>query len=383
MRSWATALVVLSLVLCLCGSLASTAVADRIATVAGTGDAESTEQPSSADSPWLSPLETNLGNPFGVEIAPDGSLYICEVSNHRVWQLTHPSEPEKAKLKRVAGTGVAGYRGDGGSALEAELNEPYEIRFDAHGAFYFVEMQNHLVRKVDRDGTITTVAGTGAAGFSGDGGPAIQAQLNRPHSIALDNGREGHGSLFIADIGNHRIRRVDLTSGRISSFAGNQERRLPQAGGAVTGESVLGPRALYITGQTLWVALREGHSVWRIPLDQPVWQAVAGTGNRGYSGDNGPALEATFNGPKGLTVNGDGDIFVVDTENQAIRRIDGQTGIISTVAGMGPDALGFEGEGTPATSARLARPHGICVDNDGNLYLGDSENHRVRRIEVQ
>jgi len=242
---------------------------------------------------------------------------------------------------------------------------------------FFVEMQNHLIRRVDaKTKVISTIAGTGKAGFSGDGGPATKAQFNNPHSIALD----GRGAVFVADIGNHRIRRIDLVSGIVESIAGNGQRKLPDESLAARGNPVLGPRALFIHGETMWVALREGHSVWTLDLPSNRWQHVAGSGKKGFSGDNGAAKTATFNGPKGIAVGPRGNVFVVDTENQAIRKIDVKSGIITTVAGAGPAQRGAAGDGGEATAAQLDRPHGIGLGPNGTIYIGDTSNHRVRRV---
>lgn len=341
--------------------------ADTMRTVAGTGSPENNGSQGAADA-------IAIGDPFGVEIGPDTALYITEVRNHRVWRLDLTSR----QVRVVAGNGRKGYAGDGGPATAAELNEPYEVRFDRDGNMYFVEMQNHLVRRVDRKtGTISTVAGTGSAGFSGDGGPALAATFRQPHSIVLDH----QGGLYIADIGNHRIRKVDLERGTVNTYAGTGERQLPRDGQPVTGTPVLGPRALYLDGRTMWVALREGHSVWKINLDEGRWRHVAGTGKQGFSGDGGPAATATFNGPKGIAADRHGNLFVVDTENQAIRRIDAAAGTITTIAGSGPQQRGFGGDDGPATAGKLDRPHGIGLDAAGGIYLGDTLNHRVRWIE--
>jgi streptogramin lyase len=314
-----------------------------------------------------------VGQPFGVEIGPDGALYICEVQNHRVLRLDLKSR----ELTTVAGNGTKGYSGDDGPATKAQLNEPYEVRFDRGGNMLFVEMKNYVVRKVDRQtGKISTVAGTGEMGFGGDGGPAAKAQLNIPHSIALDK----DDNIYIADIGNHRIRRVDAKTGIISTIAGNGEKKPPVHGRSAAGKPMIGPRALFIDGGTLWIALREGHSVWRVDLTSGLVSHVAGTGQKGFSGDGGPAKAATFNGPKGIAVGPDKGIYVVDTENQVIRRIDSTTGVITTVAGRGPSHLGGEGDGGPATAATMDRPHGICIGPNGAIYIGDTNNHRVRRV---
>jgi DNA-binding beta-propeller fold protein YncE len=166
-----------------------------------------------------------LNNPYGLTIGPDGALYVCEVDNNVVRRL----DLKTGKISTVAGNGQKGYAGDGGPALKASMNWPYEVRFDHAGNMYVYEMQNHIVRRVDaKTHVISTLAGTGSPGFSGDGGPANRAQLRQPHSIAIDpDGR----FLYIADIGNHRIRRVTLATGIIDTFAGTGERK-PAADGA-------------------------------------------------------------------------------------------------------------------------------------------------------
>jgi sugar lactone lactonase YvrE len=241
---------------------------------------------------------------------------------------------------------------------------------------FFVEMQNHLIRRVDAEtGVISTVAGTGEAGFGGDGGPALEAKFRQPHSIALD----GRGGLYVADIGNHRIRRIDLAKKTIETVAGNEQRRLPKEGQTARGNPILGPRALFIRDGVLWIALREGHSIWRMSLEDGVLHRVAGSGARGYAGDGGPALNAQFDGPKGIALDSAENIYIADTENQALRRIDAQSGVIVTLAGNGQQ--GYGGDDGPATQAQLARPHGICVDGQGRVYTGDTLNHRVREIK--
>ena len=348
-------------------ALPLTAAEPLITTIAGTG------QPANHGNAGKG-TEVNIGDPFGVEIGPDGALYICEVRNHRVWRLDLTSGDTKV----VAGTGKLGYSGDGGPATEALLNEPYEVRFDRAGNMLFVEMKNHLVRRVDaKTRTISTIAGTGQAGFSGDGGPAVKAQLSSPHSIALD----ADGNVYIADISNHRIRRVEAKTGIIETIAGNGERKLPVDGQAAGGKPMLGPRALFIDGGTLWIALREGHSVWRMDLKSGVLSHVAGSGKKGFTGDGGPAKEATLDGPKGIALGPDGNVYVMDTENHAARMIDLKSGLISTIAGMGPQHEGGSGDGGPATRAAMNRPHGICVGHDGAVFIGDSLNHRVRRVK--
>lgn len=318
--------------------------------------------------------QTPVGEPYGIAKAPDGSLYICEIASHVVRRL----DEKTGKLTLIAGNGTRGYSGDGGPATEAQLNEPYEVRFDAAGNVFFVEMKNHLVRRVDaKTGKISTIAGTGQEGFAGDEGPATKAKLKSPHSIALDN----KGLLYICDIGNHRIRAVDLESGIIRTFAGNGEKKPTPDGAPLSGTSLNGPRALDFDGQrNLYLALREGNAVYRIDLDQKTLHHIGGTGKAGYSGDGGPAKQAQLSGPKGIALSPAGDIYLADTESHTIRVIRKATGVIETVIGDGK-----RGDGPDANplKCRTARPHGVYVDSTGAIYVGDSENHRVRRLAGQ
>ena len=317
--------------------------------------------------PGLSDGEVN--NPYGVIIGPDGALYFCDLDNQRIRRLDLAS----GETATVAGNGERGYAGDGGPATEASLNMPHEIQFDAAGHLYIVERDNHAVRRVDaRTGVISTVAGTGIAGFSGDGGPAAAAQLNRPHSIVFDP----DGRLLLCDIGNHRIRRVDLATGRIETFAGTGERAATPDGAPLAGTPLNGPRAMALDpAGNLYVALREGNAIYRIDLERETIHHVAGTGEQGYTGDGGPAPEATLAGPKGLAYAPDGVLYVADTENHVIRRIDLATGVITTALGTGERGDGPEPE---PRRCRMNRPHGIWMDDAGALYIGDSEAHRIR-----
>jgi DNA-binding beta-propeller fold protein YncE len=280
------------------------------------------------------------------------------------------------ELTTVAGCGRRGYSEDGGPATVAELNEPYEVRFDPDGNMFIVEMKNHIVRRIDaRTGTISTFAGTGSQGFGGDGGPAVHATLNQPHSIAIDR----EGAVYIADIGNHRIRRVDPKTGIIESIAGNAERKLPKDGQGARGNSIPGPRALFIDGNTLWIALREGHSVWRMDLGDGILHHVAGNGQAGYAGDGGPAIDAKFNGPKGIVALANRHVFVTDSGNNVIRRVDLDSGVITTVAGDKSQRK-LRSNRDSAMSGSLNQPHGMCVSPDGTLFIGDTLNHQILRV---
>src|SRR5215831_2658348 len=271
--------------------------AQSTVTIAGTGTAGFSGDGGSA-------TQAQINNPYGLTVGPDGALYFCEIGNHRVRRL----DLKTHIISTAAGSGEKGYSGDGGPALRASLNEPYEVRFDRAGNMYFAEMQNHVVRRVDaKTKIITTVAGTGAAGFSGDGGPAAKAQLRQPHSIAFDR----DGRLLICDIGNHRIRRVDLSSGTIDTWAGTGERKPTPDGAPIAGTPLNGPRAI-TSGREgeLYLVLREGNAVYRLDTVAGRIYHVAGTGETGYSGDGGPAKSARFAGPKGIAWSPDNSLYL-------------------------------------------------------------------------
>jgi len=318
-------------------------------------------------------LKTPSSQPFGISLGPDGALYVCEVGSHRVRRIDLAS----GQATTVAGTGQKGYSGDGGLATKAQLNEPYEVRFDRAGNILFVEMQNHLVRKVDRaTGIISTIAGMGAAGFSGDNGPATKAQLNQPHSITLDH----DDRLYICDIKNHRIRIVDPATGLISTFAGTGGTAKTPDGSSFDDTPLNGPRALDFDGNDcLFLALREGNAIYQMDLKTRTYHHLAGTGKSGYSGDGGPGKNAQLAGPKGVSLSAAGDLYFADTESHTIRVLRAATGIVETVMGDGIEGDGPDGD---PLHCRLNRPHGVFVSADGWLYVGDSSNHRVRRMKL-
>ena len=314
-----------------------------------------------------------LGNPYGLTRGPDGALYVCEVDNHVIRRIARDGQ-----TTLVAGTGERGYSGDGGPALEARLNEPYEVRFDSRGNMLWVEMKNHLVRRLDAgSGRVSTVAGTGVQGFSGDGGPATQAQLNQPHSIQLD----ARDQLYICDIGNHRLRRVDARTGVISTLAGTGRAGPTPDGAPLTGTPLNGPRAVDFDREgNLWLALREGNAIYQIDLKAGRLHHRAGTGAKGFTSRGGLARLATLSGPKGISVGPDGRVYFADTESHSIRCLDPRTGMLSLIAGTGERGDGPEGD---PLQCRMNRPHGIFVDTDGTVLVGDSEAHRVRAIRLR
>jgi DNA-binding beta-propeller fold protein YncE len=282
---------------------------------------------------------------------------------------------ETGRLTTIAGNGEKAYLGDGGPALNASFSAPHEIRFDTAGNLFVVERDAHVVRRVDGStGLVSTVAGTGEGGYGGDGGPATAAQLRQPHSIAFD----ANGNLLICDIGNSRVRSVNMNNGIISTLSGTGEREVTPDSAPLAGTPLLGPRSLDTDPDgNAYLVLREGNAVFSLDLGAGTLRRIAGTGDRGYAGDNGPALTATFNGPKGIAYSvEDHSLYIVDTENHVIRRMRLASGVIDTVLGSGERGDGPDGN--PLT-CKLNRPHGVFV-HEGIVYVTDSESHRVRAI---
>jgi sugar lactone lactonase YvrE len=321
-------------------------------------------------------VKAQLDQPFDVAFDRAGNLYFSDTNNHRVRKV----DAKTGIISTVAGNGKKGFAGDGGPAIAASLNEPYGIALDADGNLYIVDRLNFCVRKVVvRTAFIFTIAGTGGKpGFAGDGGPAVKSELVEPNGICLD----GKGKLYIADVAGHRVRVVDLKSGTIDTLVGTGLGASTGDGGPLKEAQVLGPRAVALDpGGRLYIVERNGHTVRRIDLARKTIDRFAGTGKKGYSGDGGQARDATFDGPKEIDIDKDGNVYVVDTENEAIRRIDGRTGIITTVAGKGRTKTPGSGDGGPATAATLGRPHGVAVGPDGALYIGDTNSHRIRKVK--
>ncbi|MEP6714641.1 MAG: hypothetical protein ABJC09_03650 [Terriglobia bacterium] len=335
--------------------------AQTLITIAGTGAAGSAIS------------SRQLDQPFGLAVGPDGGLYFCEVGNHRITRLDLKSR----KLEVIAGTGQKGNSGDGGFATAATMDEPYELAFNRARDLYFCDRTNHVVRRIDHaTHRISTVAGTGAEGFGGDGGPAVQAQLRQPHSIAFTPA----GLLLICDILNFRIRSLDPATGVMATWAGTGKRGSVEDGAVAANSPLDGPRALAISAQgTYYLALREGNAIYRLDPKSGRMFRFAGSGEKGFSGDGGDARQARLNGPKGVAAAPDGSIYIADTENHVIRRVD-RNGVITTVAGTGERGDGEDGD---PRKAALARPHGVFVDSKGVLYIADTENHRIRVLHAR
>lgn len=342
-------------------ALALSSASGTVSTFAGTG-----AKGFSGDGGPASAAQLN--NPFAVSRGPDGALYVCDVDNHRIRRIA-----ADGTISTFAGNGTRGYSGDGGPATQAALNEPYEMAWDRAGSLYFVERLNHLVRRVDaKTGVISTVAGSGKAGFGGDGGPARDAQFNQPHSLAFD----AAGDLYICDILNHRIRKIDMKTGTIATWSGTGEKKTAADGAPITGSPLHGPRAIaFAPDGKLWLALREGNAVLQLDPQANTIKRVAGTGKSGFTGNGGPALQATLSGPKCVSLDAAGNVYLADTESHSIRFIDVKKGTLELLVGTGAKADGPDGD---PLKCQLNRPHGVFVDKDGSVFIGDSENHRVR-----
>jgi streptogramin lyase len=314
--------------------------------------------------------KAKLNQPFHCDLGANGSLYIADAGSHCIRKV----DLKSGNIKTVAGTGKKGYTGDGSAATDATFDEPYAVAVTDAGDLYAADRLNAVIRKVDgKTGIVSTVAGTGKKGFGGDGGPGKDALLIEPNDVFLD----GKGGLLIADVGDWRIRRLDLKTGTITTFAGigrpaKAGKGFPRDqigdGGRATKAVIVGARAVCVDAEgNTYICEREGSTIRKVDRDGII-ATIAGTGKWGYSGDGGPARKAVFKGPKAIRPDPAGSLYVVDTENHAVRKIDGKTGIVTTIAGgqKGPDGLD--------------RPHGCVVDAQGNLYIADSENHRVRKV---
>ncbi len=301
-------------------------------------------------------------------VVPDGAggFYIACLNDSRVFRVA-----ANGTLSTIAGVGTTGFSGDGGPSTAAQLYYPYGVAMDPAGNLYIADWRNNRIRKVTVAGVISTLAGSGAQGFGGDGGPATTAQLNYPTSVVGD----AAGNLYIADTGNYRIRKV-TPAGIISTIAGNGTSGFSGDGGPATSAqlgSLPGGVAVDAAGN-LYIA--DNQRIRKITPAGAI-STVVGTGIAGFSGDGGPAAVAQLNSPRNVAADAIGTLYIADAGNYRIRKVTA-AGVISTIAGTGTG--GFSGDGGPATSSRLNSPSGVAVDAAGNVYIADTDNSRIRMI---
>ncbi len=306
--------------------------------------------------------------------------------------MIHASAWASPVLTTVAGGGNAGapgFGGDGGKAIAAQLNSPAGVAVDGAGNVFVADTVNQRIRRIDAAGVITTIAGgakDGAPGFAGDGEKATAAQLNRPSGVAVD----GAGNVFVADTVNQRVRRIDAAAGVVTTIAGGAKdgaAGFSGDGGRAIKAQLNSPSGVAVDGAgNVFVADTANQRVRRIDAATGVINTVAGGAAKsapGFGGDGGPGNRAQLSGPSGVAVDGAGNILIADTGNQRVRRIENATGVLTTIAGGAADgAPGFGGDGGPATAAQLKGPAGVAVDGGGNVIIADTANQRVRRIDA-
>ncbi|MEK5468799.1 S-layer homology domain-containing protein [Paenibacillus sp. FSL R7-0210] len=308
-----------------------------------------------------------LYRPYGVAVDSSGNVYIADTDTHRIRKVD-----TTGNINTLAGTGTGGYLGDGGAATSARLKNPYGVAVDSSGNVYIADTFNHRIRKLDRTGTISTLAGTGTGGYSGDGGAATSARLNYPYEVAVDSS----GNVYIADTFNHRIRKVD-TTGNISTLSGTGTEGYSGDGGAATSAQLNKPYGVAVDSSgNVYIADTINHRIRKVDKTGNI-STLSGTGTEGYSGDGGAATSAQLNKPYGVAVDSSGNVYIADTINHRIRKVY-TTGNISTLAGTGIG--GYSGDGGVATSASLNYPYRVVVDSSGNVYIADYGNSMIRKL---
>lgn len=314
-----------------------------------------------------------LTSPAGVAVDPGGALYIADTGAHRIYRLD-----AGGRLELVAGTGKRGFSGDGGPALRGAIAAPRDLAFDRQGNLYFTDSYNHRVRRVSAEGVITTVAGTGRAGYSGDGGPAIQAALNNPQGVAVDRG----GSVLVADTFNHVIRKVDA-AGVITTIAGTMPPGFGGDGGPATKALLSIPHAVDVAPDGTIYLTDSGNSRIRAIDAAGTIRTVVGSGpqaglfSAGFKGDGGPATQAQIFSAVDLAFDAGGRLYVSDSGNNRIRLV--EDGVVRTIAGTGK--AGFSGDGGPAAKAEINTPQKLAVGGSGEIYFADQANQRIRKID--
>lgn len=321
-------------------------------------------------------IAAELWSPSGVAVDAQGNVFIADTQNHRVRKIA-PS----GTITTVAGNGMVGFSGDGGPATAAALNEPNDVVVDATGNLYISDTLNNRIRRVSATGIISTIAGSGLSPFTnelppldGDGGAATQARLNAPFGLALDK----TGNLFITEANAARIRRVEANSGIISTVAGNGQIGPGGDGGPAVEARLRFPTGVAVDNAgNIYIADITAHNVRRVNASNGIITTIAGTGAAGYNGDNIPAVNAQLSQPAQVAVDAAGDLYIAEFTGQRIRKITMSSGLISTVAGTG--SAGTGGDGSSPIGAQLGFPFDVTVDSTGDLFIADANNQRIRR----
>ncbi|MGA2882110.1 MAG: IPT/TIG domain-containing protein [Bryobacteraceae bacterium] len=303
------------------------------------------------------PASAQFDLPLGLALDSSGNLFIVDSVNQRIRKISGGA------ISTVAGNGTNGYSGDGKAATSAEMLYPSAVAVDSSGNLYIADTSNHVIRMVTSSGTISTIAGTNTGGYSGDTGPAIDAELDFPTGVAVD----GSGNVYIADSGNNVIR--EISGGNINTIVG----------GSATAQQLNDPETVLVDSSgNLYFSDQSGFRIMKFSAGAVT--VIAGNGNIGYSGDNGPAIDAALDEPSGIALDAQGYLYICDTDNSVIRKVS-PSGIITTIAGLGTP--GYFGDGGPGTGALLFFPRGIVVDASGNVYVSDTGNDIVRVLQPQ
>ncbi len=310
------------------------------------------------------PAPGKLDSPFGVDFDKRGNMYIVELSGGRVHKLD-----TAGNFATIAGDGSKSYSGDGGPAKDATFNGMHNVAVTPGGDLYIADSWNHCIRRIDgKTGIITTCAGTGKAGFSGDGGPAAKATFNFLMCVSLNATND---KLFVADLKNLRIRAIDLKTGIVDTVAGNGKKGVPIDGNLAAESPLVDPRAVAVDSkENVYILERGGHALRVVTADGKI-RTVAGTGKPG--GTDGPALAAQLNSPKHVAIDLQDNVIIADDQNKKIRLYNARNATLISVLGSG----------VKAPKRGLARPHGVCVHEDGSIYVVDTGHHRILRLKLR
>lgn len=310
------------------------------------------------------PKPGKLSSPFGLDFDRVGNMYIVELSGGRVHKFD-----TAGKLTTIAGDGSKDYTGDNGPATKATFNGMHNVAATPDGDLYISDSWNHCIRKIDgKTGIITTIAGTGKAGFSGDGGPATKATFDYLMCVSLNPTND---KLYVADLKNLRIRMVNLKTGIVSTVAGNGKKGVPRDGSMAIENPLMDPRAVAVDSQNnIYVLERGGHALRVVTPDGRI-RTVAGTGKAGRA--DGPALEAQLKSPKHVAIDANDNVIIADDQNASIRLYDPRKKTLTSILG----------KGVAKPKRGLSRPHGVCVHVDGSIYIVDTGHHRILRLELK